>query len=94
MKTKFRLPIGARYSLFALLMAVTLQSCNQIPIIDGEEPFVVSEIIEYNDTHSEYTAKNNHSGVFNTNLNSKPRIVLQTRLYQIGDTITMATNLK
>lgn len=73
---------------YALLVVVVLQSCgNSNPIINGETPFVVGRIEQYNKTHSKYFAIDDKSGEFATVFEGNPLIILPSRMYNIGDTI-------
>lgn len=71
-----------------LLAIVILQSCgNRTPIIDGEKPFVVVKIVKYDETHSKYYAVDYNSGEWKGGFETKPAIILPSRMYQINDTI-------
>ncbi len=82
----------------ALVIAVVsycllLNSCgNEIPIIDGKNHFIVTEIKEYSETQSIYYGKI----VYSTNKEDGsrvlfgswyPAIIMKKKLYNIGDTI-------
>jgi hypothetical protein len=68
---------------------VSLASCNKVPIIDGETPFIVNKIVEYNKIRgmSIYYGQED-AGVLD-NFAKYPAIVLPSRKYNIGDTITL-----
>jgi hypothetical protein len=73
--------------LLAIAFCTTMASCNTTPIIDGEHPFVVRDIIRYDNKLSKYYSYGD-AGIYISNLHNYPAIVLPSRLYNIGDTIT------
>lgn len=76
--------------LLILITSIILLSCgDRTPIIGGKVPFVVSKIVKYNDTHSEYYALSKESGKWGDNAEGVPVIILPSGLYQINDTITI-----
>jgi len=79
-------------TIYLILAIILLHSCGErIPILDGEEPFVVESITTYNDTHCIYVAHDWNSG-YSFWAMGEPQIILPTGLYQINDTISISPN--
>ncbi len=78
------------FALYILLTAVLLNSCgNEQPVLNGETPFVVHKVAEFDETHaSYYGAWNSNMGTRNNMFGSwRARIVLPKGYYTVGDTI-------
>lgn len=75
-----------------MVLSAGLSSCgNEQPVLNGDAPFVVTEIATYNKTHASYYGKfNSDMGTHNNLFGSWiPRIVLPKGYYNIGDTIVI-----
>lgn len=75
--------------IYLFMIVLLIQSCTSSPILEGETPFVVDMIIEYDDTHSIYHSKYTKGGTNYITTRTNAEIVLPTGYYQIGDTITI-----
>lgn len=81
------------FALAYVLLVAGLSSCgNEQPILNGEKPFIVKEIKEFNKTHASYYNEwNDESGTKNNFFGSwTSRIVLPKGYYNIGDTIVIS----
>jgi hypothetical protein len=81
-----------KYKFIILILAIVTLSCTEsIPVVDGQHPFIVTQIESTaccGDGLSIYTGTSS-SRVFNGNHQNLPKIVLPTKMYNIGDTITL-----
>jgi len=72
--------------LFVFIVFIVLTSCSSTPTIDGKSPFIVREIRTVDDSMSEYVSYVMTVGY--------PTIILPSRMYNIGDTISLVKLIK
>ena len=90
-----KLKLNVKQIIILIVASVVLVSCTpRTPIIGGVTPFVVEKIERHNKTKSCYHAKTRLSGHSNNVFTSNARIIMETGLFQIGDTIKTKHFLK
>lgn len=87
MKTKI-LFLSLTKVFIVLSICCFFSSCDSTPIIDSKNPFVVNQINEIGDDMSEYYGGNSARWGANP-LSGRPSIVLPSRIYNIGDTVSL-----
>lgn len=75
---------------FYCMILIMLVSCeSKTPIIDGSKPFIVNSIIDVGNGMSKYIGPTSACYTSKETFNAlSPEIVLPSRMYNIGDTIT------
>lgn len=70
-----------------LIILLICLSCHKTAVIDSKIPFIVTSITSRDGGMSEY------SGTYGTDGILSPSIILPTRMYNIGDTISFKKHL-
>jgi len=74
--------------LIFILLVFTLSSCGDYtPMLNSKNPFVVHSIVNIGHGFSEYYG--NVDASYDNFLGGRPTIVLPTKMFNIGDTITI-----